>query len=117
MGGIADPTQLPPHNHGLVVAVIDPPERGSRSWQRNDRLVGVAGGPKGHAALRSLTDVDPFRLEAIESFFATYHQLDGEKFRVTARSGATAAEAAIRKAHAAFVTNRKPAGDAEAPGR
>jgi inorganic pyrophosphatase len=192
MGGIADPTQLPMHKHGLVVAVVETPsgsgnklkfdpelgvyrldrvlpagmtfpfefgfvpqtvaddgdpldvivlldspvqpgtvvltrligiiegeqqERGSRTWERNDRVVGVAGGPKGHAALRSLADVEPFRLEAIESFFATYHELDGEKFRVTARSGATAADAAIRKAHAAFVTNRKAAGDAETPGR
>ena len=78
-------------------------ERGRRTWARNDRLVGVAGGPKGHAAFRSLGDVDPFRLDAIESFFAGYHALDGEGFRVTARRGPAAADAAIRRAHAAFL--------------
>jgi inorganic pyrophosphatase len=78
-------------------------DRGSRTWDRNDRLVAVAGGPKGHAALRSLDDVDPFRLQAIESFFTNYHALDGEKFRVLGRRGIRAAEAAIRKAHGAFV--------------
>jgi inorganic pyrophosphatase len=82
-------------------------ERGSRTWERNDRLVGVAGGPKGHAAMHSLRDLDPFRLEAFESFFATYHELDGEKFRVTARSGVAAAEAAIRKAHRAFLARTR----------
>jgi inorganic pyrophosphatase len=86
-------------------------DRGSRTWERNDRLVGVAGGPKGHAAMHSLRDLDPFRLESIESFFKTYHQLDGDKFRVTARSGVAAADAAIRKAHRAFLA-RKGAGDA-----
>jgi inorganic pyrophosphatase len=79
-------------------------ERGARSWERNDRLVAVAGGPKGHAAARSLDDLDPFRLQAIESFFATYHGLDGEQFRVIARRGIRAAEALIRKTHEAFVS-------------
>jgi inorganic pyrophosphatase len=85
-------------------------ERDSRKWERNDRLVGVAGGPKGHAAARSFDDIDPFRLQAIESFFANYHELDGERFRVVARRGVQAAEAAIKKAHAAFLDERTGAG-------
>lgn len=85
-------------------------ERGKRSWERNDRLVAVAGGPKGHSALRSLEEVDPFRLEAIESFFRNYHELDGEQFRVLARRGSRVAEALIRNAHQAFVADRKKAG-------
>jgi inorganic pyrophosphatase len=82
-------------------------ERRKRTWERNDRLVAVAGGPKGHAALQSLADVDPFRLQAIESFFATYHLLDGERFRVTARRGVAAAEAAIRRSHAAYLARQQ----------
>jgi inorganic pyrophosphatase len=77
-------------------------EKDSRTWQRNDRLVAVAGGPKGHSAMSSFDDVEDFRLKAIESFFANYHALDGERFRVTARGGPKAAEAAINKAHEAF---------------
>jgi inorganic pyrophosphatase len=72
-------------------------------WTRNDRLVAVAGGPKGHSSLHSLRDLDPFRLEAIESFFGSYHRLDGDKFRVTGHRGIGAAKDAIRKARAAFV--------------
>jgi len=84
-------------------------ERGTRAWQRNDRLVAVAGGSKGHAAPRSLDDVDPFRLEAIESFFANYRAPDGDRFRVVARRGIRAAEAAIRRAHDAYQAERKRA--------
>ena len=80
-------------------------DKGRRTWERNDRLVAVAGGPKGHAAIRSFDDVDPFRLQSIESFFANYHALDGDGFRVTARSGVQAAEAAIKRAHEAFEAN------------
>jgi inorganic pyrophosphatase len=76
--------------------------KGRRTWERNDRLVAVAGGPKGHADIHSFDDVDPFRLQAIESFFANYHALDGDRFRVKARSGVQAAEAAITRAHDAF---------------
>jgi inorganic pyrophosphatase len=81
--------------------------RGHRTWERNDRLVAVAGGSKGHSAIHSLDDVDSFRLAAIESFFANYHALDGDRFRVKRRGGVEAAEAAIRQAHEAF--EAKPA--------
>src|SRR5262245_36069148 len=77
-------------------------ERGSTTWERNDRILAVAGGTKGHSSVRSLDDLDPFRLDAIESFFSNYHELDEERFRVVARRGVRAAEAAIRKAHEAF---------------
>jgi len=77
-------------------------ERGKRSWERNDRIVAVAGGPKGHAAINSFDDVDPFRLQAIDSFFSNYHALDGERFRVRAHAGVKAAETAIRQGHATF---------------
>ncbi len=81
-------------------------DKGHRSWERNDRLVAVAGGSKGHASISSLDDVDPFRLQAIESFFANYHALDGDRFRVNKRGGVEAAEAAIQQAHEAFKANR-----------
>ena len=77
-------------------------------WKRNDRLVAVAGGPKGHSSLRSIRDVDSFRLDAIVSFFRTYHALDGDGFRVTGRTGVRAAEAAIRRAAAAYRRARTP---------
>jgi inorganic pyrophosphatase len=95
-----------------LIGVIEAEQRarGERTWIRNDRVVGVAGGPKGHAALRSLDEVEPFRLQAIESFFATYHELDGEQFRVLARRGGAAAEIVIRKAHETFLAERPGTG-------
>jgi inorganic pyrophosphatase len=93
--------------HLIGVIEAEQLERGARTWERNDRLVAVAGGPKAHASMRALTDVDPFRLQAIESFFANYHELDGEQFRVTGRTGVRKAEAAIEKAHKAFLAQRE----------
>jgi inorganic pyrophosphatase len=107
----------PVHSGCIVLArligVIEAEQRGKghRTWERNDRLVAVAGGPKGHASIHSLDDVDPFRLKAIESFFANYHSMDGDEFRVTSRAGVRAAEAAIRRAHGAFMASR---GDGQA---
>src|SRR5690242_3351193 len=46
-------------------------DKGQTTWERNDRLLAVAGGAKGHAALHSIDQVDPFLLQSIESFFAT----------------------------------------------
>jgi inorganic pyrophosphatase len=77
---------------------IEQQDAGKGPWVRNDRVVAVAGGPKGHASLRSIRDVDPFRLDAIGAFFAAYHALDGDKIRLTGRTGVRAAEAAIRRA-------------------
>jgi inorganic pyrophosphatase len=89
-------------------------EHGKRSWHRNDRLVAVAGGPKGHAGLRSIDEVDPFRLQAIESFFANYHALDGDQFHVIARRGPRVAEELIRKSHKAFLGDRARSGERRA---
>ncbi len=71
-------------------------------WKRNDRVVAVAGGAKGHASARSLRDLDPFRLDAIAAFFGSYHALDGDRFRVTRRAGVRAAAAAMRSAELAY---------------
>ena len=81
---------------------VEQQDGGKGPWIRNDRLVTVAGGPKGHASLRTLRDMDPFRLEAIGAFFAAYHALDGDRIRVTGRAGVAAARAAIRRATVAY---------------
>jgi inorganic pyrophosphatase len=87
-----------------LIGVIEAEQQdgGKGPWKRNDRLVAVAGGPKGHSSLRTLRDVDPFRLDAIESFFSSYHALDGNRFRPTGRTGVRAAESAIRRANRAY---------------
>ncbi len=74
-------------------------------WIRNDRLVAVAGGNKGHASARTIRDLDPFKLNAIEAFFVDYHALDGDGFRVVGRLGVRAADAAIKEANAAYLAD------------
>jgi inorganic pyrophosphatase len=91
----------------IGVLLAEQQDGGDGPWIRNDRLVAVAGGSKGHSSLRTIRDVDPFRLEAIESFFTTYHGLDGDRFRVTGRGGPKVAANAINRAHAAFTARSK----------
>ena len=88
---------------GQLIGVIEIEQQdgGEGPWQRNDRLVAVVGGPKGHAPARSLDDIDPFRIQAIGAFFKAYHELDGDGVRVTGQGDARAAEAALEKAHEA----------------
>ena len=81
---------------------LEQQDGGKGPWIRNDRVVAVAGGPKGHASFHSLVDVDPFRVEAIGAFFEAYHALDGDRIRVTGRKGPGAAKTAIRRAARAF---------------
>jgi inorganic pyrophosphatase len=71
-------------------------------WERNDRLLAVAEASRVHASVRSIRELDDFLLESIGAFFADYHRLDGEEFRVTRRAGIREAERAIRTAHAAY---------------
>ena len=86
----------------IGVLEVEQQDGGKGPWVRNDRLVAVAGGPKGHSALRSLDDVDPFVLDAIGSFFVSFHALDGDKVRNTGRAGVRAARDAVRRAMAAY---------------
>jgi inorganic pyrophosphatase len=87
-----------------LIGILEAEQRdgGVGPWTRNDRLLAVVGGPKGHTTLRSIRDMDPFELDAIGSFFTSYHALDGHGFRVTGRGGIRAAETALRRAAAAY---------------
>lgn len=79
-------------------------------WERNDRLLAVAEASRAHASVQSIRDLDGFLLESIGAFFADYHRLDGEEFRVTRRGGIRDAERSIRTAHAAYRDRGGPSG-------
>jgi len=96
----------------LGILQVEQRDGGVGKWKRNDRIVAVPGGPKGHASHRALRDVDPFELDAMEAFFRTYHALEGDGFRVTGRGGIRAAEAALRRAADDYVRGRA-AGETE----
>ena len=87
----------------LGVLEAEQQDGGKGPWKRNDRIVGVVGGPMGHSALRTLRDVDAFQLDAIESFFASYHALDGDRLRPGRRAGVRVAENTIRRANSTYL--------------
>jgi inorganic pyrophosphatase len=86
----------------IGIVEVEQQDGGVGPWKRNDRLLAVAGGPKGHSTMHSIRDVDSFRLDAISAFFATYHGLDGDGVRVIGRGGPREADAAIRRANDAW---------------
>lgn len=67
------------------------------TWQRNDRLIGVASKARTHAHVQALSDLRPGMLDEVEAFFAHYNQLAGKEFRVVRRGDAEAALALIRQ--------------------
>ncbi len=81
-------------------------EAGKDEWKRNDRLLAVADASRSHASVRTIRDLDPFIVESIGAFFADYHRLDGDEFRVTDASGVRAAERAVRAANATYRERR-----------
>jgi inorganic pyrophosphatase len=99
----------------IGILKVEQQDGGKGPWVRNDRVVAVPDGPKGHSAVRSLDDVDPFRLEAIGNFFVAYHALDGDRLRVTGQGGVHAAEAAIAKAVKAREASGAGSGAGQAP--
>ena len=84
-------------------------EAGSEEWKRNDRLLAVADASRAHASVRTVRDIDPFLIESIGAFFADYHRLDGDEFRVTGTGGARDAERAVRDANATYRERRNGA--------
>jgi len=71
------------------------------TWERNDRLIGVAVKARTHAHVHGLEDLRPGMLDEVEAFFGHYNQLAGKEFRVLRRGDAAAALALVRHGGAA----------------
>ena len=67
------------------------------TWERNDRLIGVAVKARTHAHVQALSDLRPGMLDEVEAFFAQYNQLAGKDFKVLRRGDADAALALVRQ--------------------
>lgn len=81
----------------LVGAIEAEQRERDGTWERNDRLIGVAVKARTHAHIRTLSDLRPGMLDEVEAFFAQYNQLAGREFRVLRRSEAEAASALVRQ--------------------
>ncbi|MCJ2068913.1 inorganic diphosphatase [Methylobacterium sp. J-030] len=67
------------------------------TWERNDRLIGVAVKARTHAHVHALSDLRPGMLDEVEAFFAQYNQLADKDFKVLRRGDAEAALALVRR--------------------
>jgi inorganic pyrophosphatase len=80
-----------------LVGVIEAEQRErDGTWERNDRLVGVAVKARTHAHVHALSDLRPGMLDEVEAFFGHYNQLAGKDFKVLRRGDAEAALALVR---------------------
>jgi len=85
-----------------LVGVIEAEQRErDGTWERNDRLIGVAVKARTHAHIEALSDLRPGMLDEVEAFFAHYNQLAGKDFKVLRRGNAEAALALVRKGNGA----------------
>lgn len=86
-----------------LVGVIEAEQRErDGTWERNDRLVGVAVKARTHAYVHALEDLRPGMLDEVEAFFAHYNQLAGKDFKVIGRGDAEAALNLVREGVEAF---------------
>lgn len=86
-----------------LIGVIEAEQRErDGTWERNDRLIGVAVKARTHAHIHALDDLRPGMLDEVEAFFAHYNQLAGKEFKVVRRGDAEAALALVRKGAGAF---------------
>jgi inorganic pyrophosphatase len=80
-----------------LVGVIEAEQRErDGTWERNDRLIGVAVKARTHAHIEALDDLRPGMLDEVEAFFAHYNQLAGKDFKVVRRGDPEAALALVR---------------------
>lgn len=85
-----------------LLGVIEAEQRErDRTWERNDRLIGVAVKARTHAHVRTLNDLRPGMLDEVEAFFGHYNELAGKEFRVLGRGDAEAALALVRQGSSA----------------
>jgi inorganic pyrophosphatase len=59
---------------------------------RNDRLLGAIETPVNRPAIQTFADLQPERLDAIETFFMAYNHLEGRHFKPLGRHGPAMAE-------------------------
>jgi inorganic pyrophosphatase len=81
-----------------LVGVIEGVQTKGGKKERNDRLLAVAISSHTHSDVKSVKDLNKSVLDELEKFFVNYHLDDGEKFKVLACKGPTAAEKRLKKA-------------------
>jgi inorganic pyrophosphatase len=79
-----------------LIGVIRGRQKSDKGREENDRLMAVERHHHLFASLRSLNDLRPEFLLELEDFFVNYHELDGEKYKVTGAGGPAAAKRVLK---------------------
>ena len=75
-----------------LVGVIQAEQTEPGKTVRNDRLMGAIETSVNRPAIQTLADLQPERLDEIESFFMAYNHLEGRHFKPIGRHGPAMAE-------------------------
>ena len=75
-----------------LVGVIQAEQTEPGKTVRNDRLMGAIETSVNRPAIQTLADLQPERLDEIESFFMAYNHLEGRHFKPLGRHGPARAE-------------------------
>ena len=88
------------------IGVIEANQTQSGKTFRNDRLIGVAVASADFAHLKSLDELAPHSLQAVEQFFISYNTMRNRTFVPIRRPDSTTAYELIRRAEQ-YLTHRK----------
>ena len=76
----------------LLVGVLQAAQTEHGQTFRNDRLLGAIETPVNRPAIQTIADLQPERLDEIETFFMAYNHLEGRHFKPLGRHGPAMAE-------------------------
>jgi len=85
-----------------LIGILRARQTEGRKSVRNDRLIGVGQTPVNESSARTLQDLEPQHLTAIEHFFESYNELQGRRFTIMGRGDPKAAHAAVERAIRAY---------------
>src|SRR5207247_9425180 len=55
-------------------------KKGKKKFERNDRLIAVAGDPRNHNSVRTLKELNNNFVKELKHFFVSYNEMRGKKF-------------------------------------
>ncbi|HEY3731528.1 MAG TPA: inorganic diphosphatase [Steroidobacteraceae bacterium] len=84
-----------------IIGIIEGEQGSKKHRERNDRVVAVESGNHSYAHVKHVDEMGRKFEHELEAFFANYHQLSGEAYRILAMKGPAAARRAVRRARRA----------------
>jgi inorganic pyrophosphatase len=90
-----------------LIGVIEGEQSEDGKKERNDRLIAVSVESHCHENVKSLKDIEDEILTELESFFVTYHEIHGRKYKVLGRHGPEQARKLVKSGISMFKKKQK----------